>query len=215
MRVNEVILAYSRLPRQLPAQARAHWRARLQPARGARLSADAHAQSRSLLGIALACALLGRASGRRVEPAQMRYSANGKPYVAGLAQFSIAHAGAWVLCAMSSHGAVGVDIEPLRALAALPRWHGVFDEHERRAARSASAALLIWTAKEAALKAAGARFSELPRVQVRGARVEFRGRRWYARTPRLHPRMVVRLVSERPVARLRVQALCAAAALAP
>jgi len=214
MRMNEVILAYSWLPRQLPASARALWRARLSPARIARLSADAGVQSQSLLGVALACRLLSSASGRRVEPGELRYTKNGKPHAPGLPSFSIAHAGAWVLCALSSDGAVGVDIEPLASRATLPRWLTVFDIEERAAARSARAALSIWTAKEAAVKAAGASFAELPRVRVRGRRVEFRGRRWHCRAPRVAPRMIARLVTERPVTQLLLRAVPVMAALA-
>ena len=95
----------------------------------------------------------------------MLYTANGKPHAAGLPQFSIAHAGAWVLCALASDGAVGVDVEALAPSAALPRWLAVFDQEERAAARTARAALSIWTAKEATLKAAGARFGELAQVR--------------------------------------------------
>ncbi len=204
---NQVILAYSRLPRQLPAALRARWRARLDPMRAARLSADTRAQSQSLLGVALACRLLSGASGRRVEPAELRYTTAGKPQLPGLPQFSIAHAGAWVLCALASAGAVGVDIEALAPRATLPRWLQVFDRHERAAARAARAALSIWATKEAALKAAGAAFAELAQVRVRGRRVEFRGRRWYCRAPRIAPRMIARLVTEQPVTRLVLRAV--------
>ena len=92
---------------------------------------------------------------RRSNPRSCAIRGNGKPHVAGLPEFSIAHAGEWVLCALSSDGAVGVDIEPVVPRAALPRWLTVFDAQERAAARSARAALAIWSTKEAALKAAG------------------------------------------------------------
>ena len=212
--MNQVILAYSRLPRQLPAKVLARWRARLSPARAARLSADALAQSQSLLGVALACRLLSAGSGRRVEPGELRYTKNGKPQASGLPQFSIAHAGGWVLCALSSEGAVGVDIEPLASRATLPCWLTVFDIEERAAACSARAALSIWTTKEAALKAVGASIAELPRVRVRGRWVEFRGRRWHCRAPRVAPRMIARLVTEQPVTHLLMHAVPATAALA-
>jgi len=212
--MNQVILAYSRLPRQLPAGLRARWLERLTPARAARLSRDARAQSQSLLGVALACRLLSAASGRCVEPGELRYTGNGKPHAVGLPPFSIAHAGAWVLCALSGAGAVGVDIEPLVPREALPRFLGVFDRHERAAARSARAALAIWTTKEAALKAAGAGLAELPRVRVRGRKVEFRGRRWHCRAPYIAPRTIARLVTEQPVTRLLLRALPARAVLA-
>ena len=113
MRMNRVILAYSRLHGQLPAAVRARWRARLTPAHALRLSTDPRAQSRTLLGVALACRLLSAAGGRRVEPHELRYSRHGRPHAPGLPDFSIAHAGAWVVCALASGGAVGVDIEPV------------------------------------------------------------------------------------------------------
>ena len=212
--MNQVILTYSRLPRQLPAAALARWRARLSPARALRLSADAHAQSQSLLGVALACRLLSAASGRPIGPHQLRYSENGKPHAPGLPEFSITHAGPWVLCAMASDGAEGLDIEPLTISAALPRWLTVFDAQERAAAGSARAALSIWTTKEAVIKATGATLAELSRVRVRGRRVEYCGQLWHCRALRIAPHMVARLVTARPVARLWQRALPAAAVLA-
>jgi phosphopantetheinyl transferase len=211
MRVNQVILAYSRLPRQLPAAVRARWRARLAPPRAARLSADARAQSQSLLGVALACRLLGAASGREVAAEELRYTENGKPHVAGLPEFSIAHAGAWVLCAIASDGAVGVDLEPLMTRAQLPSWSLVFDAQERSAANTARAALALWTCKEAVLKAAGGTLAELPNVRVRGGRAEFRGQRWHCRAPRVAPRMIACLATARPVTRLLLRAFAPAA----
>lgn len=212
--MNEVILAYSRLPRQLPAELRASWRARLSPARALRLSVDPRAQSRSLLGVALACQLLSAASGSRVDPTALRYTPFGKPHAPGLPEFSIAHAGDWVACALAAVGDIGVDIEPLARPGALPAWRRAFDADERRAARSTRAALAIWTAKEAALKAAGAGFAELPQVRVRGRELRFRGRRWHCRAPRLAPEVIARLVTSRRVARLRIVAVPAARALA-
>ena len=215
MRMNQIILAYSRLPRQLPAALRAQWRSRLGPERTLRLPADARAQSQTLLGVALACRLLSAANGRRVEPRDLRYSVNGKPHAPGLPEFSIAHAGAWVLCALASAGAVGVDIEPLVTGVSLPRWNAVFDAQERAAARTPRAALAIWTAKEAVLKAADATLAELAQIRVRGRRIEFRGRRWHCRTPRVAPRMIARLVTVQPVTRLLLCPVPLSAALAP
>jgi hypothetical protein len=107
-----------------------------------------------------------------------------------------------VLCALASEGAVGVDVEPLVAPHLLPRWSQVFDAQERSAARTPRAALAIWTAKEAALKAAGATLAEAQAVRVRGPCVEFGGHRWHCRRPRLAPRVMVSLVTARPTARV-------------
>ena len=213
--MNRVILAYSQLPRQLPAALRMQWRARLALARAMRLSADAHAQSQTLLGVALACRLLTEAAGCAFEPCELRYTASGKPHAPGLPEFSIAHADGWVLCALASAGAIGVDVEPLAPAAQLPRWDLVFDAAECRAARTPRAALAIWTAKEAALKAAGGTLAEVAQVRVRGRRVEFRGRRWHCRAPRVAPRMVTRLVTAQPVTKLLLRAVPLLRALAP
>jgi 4'-phosphopantetheinyl transferase len=203
--MSQVILAYSRLPRQLPAALRARWRARLPRMRAAQLSADTRAQSQSLVGVALACRTLSAVSGRSVAPGEMRYGKFGKPQVEGLPEFSIAHAGDWVLCAVSSDGVVGIDLEPLQGRAQLPGWRTVFDAHERAAARTPRAVLAIWTRKEAVLKAAGAGLAELPRVQVRGRSVVFRGQRWYCRAPRIAPRVIICLATVQPVTRLRLR----------
>jgi phosphopantetheinyl transferase len=213
MRMNRVILAYSRLPRQLPAGVLAHWCARLSPTGAARLRKDRRAQLQSVLGMALACRLLSGASGRQVGPDELRYTPHGKPHASGLPQFSIAHAGDWVICALSSDGAIGIDIEPMAPRAALPSWTMVFDGAERRAAYSARAGLTIWTTKEATLKAAGGTLAELASVRVRGRRVEFRGHHWHVRAPRVAPRMITRLITEWPVTQLLLNGVPAAVAL--
>jgi phosphopantetheinyl transferase len=200
--MNRVILAYSRLSRQLPAALAGHWRARLGGACAARLRGDARSQAQTIAGVALACQLLSAAAGREVAASELQYTLHGKPHAPGLPEFSIAHAGSWVLCALASEGAVGVDVEPLVAPQSLPRWSQVFDAQERSAARTPRAALAIWTAKEATLKAAGATLAEAPRVRVRGRRVEFGARRWHCRRPTLAARVMVSLVTARPTAQL-------------
>jgi 4'-phosphopantetheinyl transferase len=205
--MNRVILAYSRLTRQLPAALAAQWRARLGDACVARLRGDARTQAQTIAGVALACRLLSAASGREVATTELQYTPRGKPHAPGLPGFSIAHAGSWVLCALASEGAVGVDVEPLVARQSLPRWSQVFDAHERSAARTVRAALAIWTAKEATLKAAGATLAEALRVRVRGQRVEFRGMQWHCRRPTLAPRVMVSLVAALPITRVDLLAL--------
>jgi len=200
--MNRVILAYSRLSRQLPAALAAQWRARLGGACAVRLRGDAQMQAQTITGVALACRMLSAVAGREIAASELQYTPRGKPHAQGLPEFSIAHAGSWVLCALASEGAVGVDVEPLVARHSLPRWSQVFDVQERAAARTARAALAIWTAKEAALKAAGATLAEAPWVRVRGRRVDFRGRGWHCRRPRLAPRVLVSLVTALPAARV-------------
>ncbi|HEX9474570.1 MAG TPA: hypothetical protein VF931_10280 [Steroidobacteraceae bacterium] len=194
--MNRVILAYSQLQGALPAAQRERLRAQLPYARRLRMALDASRQSQTFLGFALACRLLGAAAGEAVEPARLRFARSGKPYVPGHPDFSIAHAGDWVLCALAADGNVGIDVEA------------------NASARANQAALAIWAAQEATIKAAGASLAELAQVQVQGRRIGFRGRRWYCRTPRLPAHLVVRLVTERPVTQLLLRAVSPAAALA-
>jgi 4'-phosphopantetheinyl transferase len=195
-RMNRVILAYSQLQGALPAAQRERLRAQWPYSRRLRMSVDAHRQSQTHLGLALACRLLGAVSGGRIEPSALRFARTGKPYVPGCPDFSIAHAGDWVLCALAADGAVGIDVE------------------ERAAAPAEAAALGIWVAKEATLKAAGATLSELAGVRLHGRRIGFRGRHWYLRSPRLAAGLLVRVVTARPVTQLELRAVPLAAALA-
>ena len=194
--MNRVILAYSQLQGALPAAQRERLRAQLPYARRLRMAVDAGRQSQTFLGFALACRLLGAAAAEPVEPARLRFTRSGKPFLPGHPDFSIAHAGDWVLCALAGEGHVGIDVE------------------DHVAARADPAALGIWAAQEATIKAAGATLVELAQVRVQGRRIGFRGRRWYCRTPRLPAHLVVRLVTERPVTQLLLRAVSPEAALA-
>jgi phosphopantetheinyl transferase len=187
--VNRVILAYSQLRGDLPAAQRERLRARLPYARRLRMPFDSGRQSQTYLGLALACRLLSDASGRQVEPSALRFARTGKPYAPGGPDFSITHAGEWVLCALAAEGEVGIDAE------------------ENGAARSSAATLAAWAAKEATVKAAGATLAELDQVQLRGRRIAFRGRSWYCNTPRLGVPLTVRVVTARPVTQWLLRAL--------
>src|SRR5258708_17698084 len=165
--MNRVILAYSQLQGALPAATRERLGAQLRYARRLRMALDASRQSQTVLGFALACRLLGAAAGEAVEPARLRFARSGKPYVPGHPDFSIAHAGDWVLCALAADGNVGIDVGA------------------NASARANQAAPAIWAAQEATIKAARASLAELAQVQVQGRRIGFRGPRWDCRTPRL------------------------------
>ena len=183
--VNAVTVACARLSQPLPASTRAALRAQLPYARQLQLATAVQRQSQSLLAVALACELLTSLTRRPLRPAQLRYTLKGKPYAPGYPDFSISHSGDWVVCAVASRGAIGVDIEALNA--------------ERT-----PGALAAWSNREATLKAAGAHLRDLPRVQGGGKRLQFQGRRWYGHAPRLTPDTVLRVVSSVPIARLRL-----------
>jgi len=183
---NAVTVACAWLPQPLAAATRATLLSQLPYARRLQMSAAADRQSQSLLGVALACELLSALTQRALRPAQLRYTAYGKPYATGFPDFSIAHAGAWVVCAVASAGTIGIDVEIL-------------------AYGGAGGALAAWSAREATVKAAGARLHDLPRVHGSGRRLHFRGQRWYGHAPPLTPGTILRVVSSLPIAQFRLQ----------
>jgi len=210
--VATVILAYSSFPGQLPAAQRRRLAAELPHARRSRLGSYGPAHSQSLLGIALACQLLTRACNRPVSARQLRFPYGGKPYGRGLPDFSITHTGSWVACAVATAGRVGLDLEILDG-GILPAFSYCFDPQELQQATDARAALGIWCAKEATLKAAGATLAELRAVSVRGDAAQFRQQRWWVHAPPVPPQLTCRLVTDRaPLAirceRVAWRALC-------
>jgi len=183
---NGVEISCAYLPQPLNGATRARLRAQLPYGRRLRASASPRMQSQGLLAVALACELLTRVTQRPLRPAQLRYTALGKPYAPGFPEFSISHSGGWVVCALAAVGRIGIDVEAVLA-------------------GSRRAALAAWTAKEATLKAAGARLQDLPQVQLCGRRLHFQDRRWYCRAPMLSVDTVLRVVSSVPITTLRLR----------
>jgi len=103
---------------------------------------DPDARLASLAGLALALAGAARLRGRRVEPGELQFPANGKPGLAGGPSFSVAHSATRVAVAISDDCAVGLDLEDSTSAA---------PDDARATLR-----LQRWTAIEAALKAVGA-----------------------------------------------------------
>lgn len=140
----------------LDAGEQARARALRQPADCVRLVAT-HSALRRLLG-----QRLGRAA------AALRFEAgrHGKPHLVGAPDlpFNLSHSGALALISLGSSGSLGVDIERIRPEALEP---GVLDRvltTEERVWVGADPAtfFLVWTAKEALLKALGTGMSLAP-----------------------------------------------------
>jgi 4'-phosphopantetheinyl transferase len=120
----------------------------------------------SVLGIALLAAAL-RARGIALAPALLEYPRRGKPRLRGAPDFSIAHAGGLVACALGRRGRVGLDLEP-RGAVRPGQLRLVLDRGERAAVASgALAAVDAWVMKEAVLKAAGRGVDAARRVVLR------------------------------------------------
>ena len=176
----------------------AEWLGRLPPARRAAVCRwpDGRARQRSLL----ASRLLGEGLRYLGYPAaalaSLRHSAPGRPTLDLPVDVSLSHCDGRIVCALSTRGPVGVDVEsvgPLRA-EAFPLY---LNATERAwAGRSARRFYSVWTRKEAVAKAAGtAGLSALPRIdtagRVQGAR--FEGRLWHTAAVPVGPGHVAHL----------------------
>ena len=148
-RKSSIILAYLPDATSVPASVLSAVEQRLPYARRMRLPADAGGRRQSLCGLGLAAWLV-----RRTDPAselRWQFAESGRPSIAGAPDFSISHTRALVACALSTAGAVGLDVEhraDVRAgqLRLLPR---------AREALTTQEAAQLWTQQEAQMKWAG------------------------------------------------------------
>jgi phosphopantetheinyl transferase len=131
-------------------------------------------------GRTLARHALARAAGRRARSLHILAPRGEKPVCAGGPPFSIAHSGRLVVCAVARRGAVGVDVEQLRA----HRRTSTIAEHYFSTAEKAwieagppERFYMLWVLKEAYLKALGTGLAgglgalqcriEPPRIELR------------------------------------------------
>jgi len=167
----------------LPADLQERWLAELPADRREALLRwpDAGARHQSLIGSRLLRAGLRRLGHRGDLLASLRHAASGRPGLGLPVDFSLSHCAGRVLCAVSTEGPVGVDVEPLGPLlaAGFPLY---LDAAERAWAGGDSRRFYsVWTRKEAVAKAAGSRgMADLARVRAGTdlQRAEFAGRSW-------------------------------------
>ena len=130
--------------------------------------------------------LKGWGMGREDIPV-LRYSAFERPYFEGGigVDFSIAHSGEYVLCALSDQGRVGVDIEKMRPIA-LEDMQLSFSEKEWAAITTSEypteQLFHYWTQKEAVMKADGRGMLIADRIMTEGAQASVEGSVWYLKT---------------------------------
>jgi len=149
-----------------PTALEAAWMADLPAARQARLAAwpDAAARHRSLIGSRLLGHCLRARGWGAGALATLHHPAAGKPTLSLPVDFSLSHGGGRVLCALSTAGPVGVDVEAIEDLRADEFGHYLSDDERRWAGSDAGRFAALWTRKEAVAKAAGLGLRALPRV---------------------------------------------------
>ena len=112
----------------------------------------------------------------------LRYSAFERPYLDHAPDFSIAHSGEYVLCALSNRGRVGVDTEKVRPIA-LEDMQLSFSEKEWAAITTSEhpteRLFHYWTQKEAIMKADGRGMLIAERISIEGNQASVEGSTWH------------------------------------
>lgn len=166
----------------------AEWLGQLPLMRRAQLvrGLDGRARLRSLLGSRLLAAGLHRLGYGPHTLASLRHMPGSRPTLDLPVDFSLSHCDGRVVCALSTHGSVGIDVERMGCLTA-GDFHLYLNQHERAwAGQSARRFYSVWTRKEAVAKAAGSRgLRDVAEVEVDtrslAPRAVLAGRLW--RTP--------------------------------
>jgi len=154
----------------LPAERRAAL-ARSEPA----------ARHRSLLATRLLAAALVQAGLPSMALATLQQPPRGRPTLALPVHFSLAHCEGRIVCALSTGGPVGVDVEALSGVRAEGFARYLSEAERAWAGRSSRRFYSIWTRKEAVVKAAGSRgLAAVPEVKTTpsGRLATFDSRTW-------------------------------------
>lgn len=139
------------------------------------------ARHRSLLATQLLAAALEQAGHPRAALAALQQPPRGRPTLALPVHFSLAHCDGRIVCALSTGGPVGVDVEALAGVRAEDFARYLSEDERAWAGRSSRRFYSIWTRKEAVVKAAGSRgLAAVPEVRtVPGGRdAAFENRPW-------------------------------------
>lgn len=197
------ILYYSQLRGDWPDAAATLFQRSLAYAK--RLATDAQEIEgrQTLAGVSLARRALGAVLGREVAAREFVFPEGGKPHVPGAPDFSIAHSGAWVGCAVVAQGRVGFDVELERP--GIEQTLRVLVSPEEAERLTPQTALARWTAIEAALKAHGASVREAASVQFVGDRAFFRGEPLYRVDVDVFEGAAACVMTSQPVRGVRVE----------
>lgn len=147
---------------------------------------NARARHRSLIASRLLREGLRQLGHRGNVLSSLRYTPRGRPSVDLPVEFSISHCEGSVVCAVSTDGPIGVDVEAIGTLTAddFPRY--LNDGERAWAGRDPQRFCAVWTRKEAVAKAAGAdSLAKLRDIDTRpaGEGAAFAGQVW--QTPAL------------------------------
>lgn len=113
----------------------------------------------------------------------IQYHPSGKPFLNDVF-FSISHSDTKVVCAITTQGEIGIDIEKVKKVE-LENFKAFFTEKEWTEINSASSPLdkfyWYWTRKESIIKALGVNLSHLHKIEVDATKDQFieNGKKWF------------------------------------
>lgn len=137
----------------------------------------------------------------------LQYHPGGKPFLKDVF-FSISHSDTKVVCAITSEGEIGIDIEKIKQVE-LESFKAFFTEKEWAEINSASSPLdkfyWFWTRKESIVKALGVTLSHLHKIEVDATKDHFieNGKMWYLKDLHFGKEFYAALCSEFPTTDVR------------
>jgi 4'-phosphopantetheinyl transferase len=147
-----------------------------------------------------------------LDPRRLRYPERGRPVLPGGPEFSIAHAGGLVACAVSD-GPIGLDLEARDAVGA-GQLRLVLSASERAAVGAGALDPVdAWVMKEAVLKADGRGVAAVREVALHGRFAVLDGREWRLTRVPLASAHVAWLAADEDVDALELVAVADATAL--
>lgn len=166
----------------LPGGLEAEWLAALPAPRRAQLAGRAATpeRQRSLIGSRLLRHGLRQLGFAADVLTRLNYSSNGKPSLELPVEVSLSHCPGRILCALSTDGPVGVDVEPVGYLTAAEFPNFLSADERAWAGDDPRRFCSLWTRKEAVVKAAGSSgLAQLRHVRLCRHGAALAGARWY------------------------------------
>lgn len=176
-----ILVTYCHLPQTLPESVTATWLNDL-PA-GKRLSVT-RALVRgngkaTLVGLRLLLESMRHLGDENFELGQIEFVTGKKPVISGGPDFNISHSGSIALCAVSTTGCIGIDIEEVRPMRVTQLAKRIAAPSEAAGVDSLEDFFSLWTKKEAVAKAAGATVATLSQITLGNGGADFDGNRWF------------------------------------
>lgn len=133
----------------------------------------------------------------------LKYTSYGRPYIEDALDFNISHSGNWVVCAFSTIGRIGVDVEKISPIPVCEFKSHFLEEEWNLILRSENTYhtfYAYWTAKEAIIKAEGKGLSiPLYTIWIKGGLSVLGQTPWYYKSVSLADNYQMHIASDKPL----------------